>query len=124
MLISPNGNWNENKYWQMWQKIKKASNQGAITIKVGLSEHGFIFSANKHSKFFFFFLWPLLWHMEVPGPGAESQLHLLTYSTTTEALNLRCIYDLCFNLWQCWILGPPSKARDLTCIFKDAMLGS
>ena len=24
--------------------------------------------------FFFFLVWPLLWHVEVPGPGIESEL--------------------------------------------------
>ena len=29
------------------------------------------------------FLWPYLWHMEVPGPAVESELQLPAYTTAT-----------------------------------------
>ena len=29
-----------------------------------------------HNVFFVFFLWPYLWHMEVPGLGVELELQL------------------------------------------------
>ena len=38
-----------------------------------------VFSLSPHllvTNLFFFFLWPHLQHMEVPGPGVKSELHL------------------------------------------------
>ena len=46
----------------------------------------FTFKVVWHLDFFFFFfcfLGPRLLHVEVPGLGVESELHLLTYATTT-----------------------------------------
>ena len=47
----------------------------------------------------FLILWPHLWHMEVPVPGVESELYLLTM----------------LQLWQCHILFNPLRwAKDQT----------
>ena len=51
--------------------------------------------------------------------GAAAQ----AYTTATEMPDPRHICNLCHRLWQLWILNPLSKARDLTCILMDTMLG-
>ena len=43
-----------------------------------------------HLPPFFPFLGPLLWHMEVPRLGIESELQLPAYTTATAMLNLSC----------------------------------
>ena len=57
-----------------------------------------------------------LWHMEVPGPGAELELQLLAYTTSMATPNLNHICNLGCSLQQCQILKPLSKAGDQTCI--------
>ena len=50
-----------------------------------------------YSLFFFFFFGSLgtdPWHMEVPRKGAESELHGLTYATTTAMPDPSHICDL------------------------------
>ena len=64
-----------------------------------------------------FFLWLLLWHMEVLQLGVESQLQLPAYATATPDLSLAL--DLHHSSWQCQILNPMSEARDRTCILMD-----
>ena len=44
---------------------------------------------------------------------------LLAYATATAISDLSHLCDLCFRLWQRWILNPLSKARDQTCILMD-----
>ena len=64
--------------------------------------------------FFVSFLWPQLWHMEVPRPGVQSEL-LLPASTTASATpdpSRTC--DLHHSSRQHRILNPLSKARDQT----------
>ena len=70
---------------------------------------------------FFFFLGPLLWHMEVPRLGINSELQLLVYTTATAIAmpDLNCIFNLYHSSWQRWIPDPLSKARDGTCILLD-----
>ena len=65
-------------------------------------------------KLFFFFclLGPHLWHMEVPKPGAESELQLLAYITTTATRDPSCVCDLRHSSQQRQILNPLSEARD------------
>ena len=46
------------------------------------------------------------------------------YTTATAMLDPSHVCDLCCNLRQCWILNPPSEARDRTRILMDTMLGS
>ena len=65
----------------------------------------------------FVFFGPHLWHTEGPGPGVESELQLLTYTTAT--LDPSCICNLHRSLWQHRILNPLSEARDRTHILMD-----
>ena len=44
--------------------------------------------------FIYFFFWPYLWHMEVPGLGVELELQLPAYATATAMLNPSHICDL------------------------------
>ena len=37
---------------------------------------------------FLFFLWPYLWHMEVPGVGVEPELQVPAYTTVIATLDL------------------------------------
>ena len=73
----------------------------------------------KDSSFslFFFFLGLHQQHMDIPRLGVESELQLLANTTTTAALDLSSICDLCYSFQQYWILNPLSKARDWTYIF-------
>ena len=57
------------------------------------------------------FLQLLLLHMKVPRLG-ESELHLPAYATATAMPDLSCIGDLCYSLWQYWILNTLNEARD------------
>ena len=55
-------------------------------------------------------------HMEVPGLGVQSELHLPAYTIATAMPDLSHICDLYHSSRQCWILNPLSKTRNLTCI--------
>ena len=65
-------------------------------------------------------LGPLLWRMDVPRLGVESELQLPAYSTATAMLDPSLICDLHHSSRQHRILNPLSKARDETCILWDA----
>ena len=69
--------------------------------------------------FFFFFLEPFSWHLEVPRLGVKSELQLPDYARATAMLDPSYIFELHCSLWQCWILNPLSEARDWTHIFMD-----
>ena len=73
-------------------------------------------------KNFFFFLWPHLWHLEVPRLGVKMELQLPTYTTATPNLSQDC--SLCLSLWHRWILNLLSKTSAWTCILMDTMSGS
>ena len=66
--------------------------------------------------FFFVFLGPHLWHMEVPRLGVESELQLPAFTTATVTATATAMWDLSrvcdlpHGSWQCWILNPLSKA--------------
>ena len=64
---------------------------------------------------FFYFLWPHLLHMKVPGLGVESELKL------HQAPDPSYICNLHQSLWQCHILNPLREARDLTSILTETM---
>ena len=49
--------------------------------------------------YFFVFLGPHLWHMEVPRLGVELELQLLNSATATATLDPSCISDLRHSLW-------------------------
>ena len=59
---------------------------------------------------------PHLRHMEVPRLGVKSELQMPAYTTApaTATSDPSCIFDLRHSSWQCWILNPPSGARDQT----------
>ena len=63
---------------------------------------------SSHHFLFVCFLGLHLRHMEVPRPGAESEL--LAYITATAMPDPSCICDLLHSSWQCWILNPLSEA--------------
>ena len=62
---------------------------------------------------FFFFLGPHPRHTEVSRLGVKSELQLPAHATATATLDLSRICNLHHNLWQCQILNPLTKARDL-----------
>ena len=64
--------------------------------------------------FFFYFLWPCLWHMEVPRLGVKSELQLPAYATATTTRDPSHICDLCHSLLQHWILNLLGEVRDPT----------
>ena len=61
--------------------------------------------------FFFFFLGPHLWHMEVSSLGVESELQLLAYITATAMPDSSHVCDLHHSSQQHWILNPMFGAR-------------
>ena len=61
--------------------------------------------------FFLVFLGLLLWHMEVPRLGVQSELQPPACATTTATWDPSCICELHCSSWQCWILNPLSEAR-------------
>ena len=69
--------------------------------------------------FFFSFSGLHLWHMEVPRLGVESELQLMAFITAIAVLDLSCICDLHYSLWQCQILNPLNKVMDRTCVLMD-----
>ena len=66
--------------------------------------------------FVFVFLGSHLRDMEVPRPGAESELQLPAYTTATATPDLSRVYDLQHSSRQCLILNPLNEARDRTLI--------
>ena len=70
------------------------------------------------SFFFFCFLGPILWHIEVPRLGVESELQLPAYTTATTDPNHVC--NPHHSSRQHQILNPLNKARDQTRIHVDA----
>ena len=68
-------------------------------------------------RFFFFFLGPHLWHMEVPRPGMKSELQLPAYTTLWIRAASVTYVTAQDNVW---ILNPLSKARKRTHILTDA----
>ena len=59
----------------------------------------------------FFCLGLLLWLIEVPVLGDESEVQLLAYITATETLDLSHICSLHLSSQQCLIINPLNKAR-------------
>ena len=64
--------------------------------------------------FYFCFLGPHLWHMEVLRIGVQSELQLLAYATATAPSDLSCICNLYHSSWKHWILNPLSKTTSHT----------
>ena len=55
-------------------------------------------------SFFWSFLGPHPWRMEVPRIGVRSELQLLAYAPATVMPDPSHVSDLHHSLWQCWIL--------------------
>ena len=73
-----------------------------------------------YSLFFFFsFLGPHPWHIEVARLRVESELQLLVYATAAAMGDLSHVCNPHHSSWQCWIPNPPREARDLTYILMD-----
>ena len=72
-------------------------------------------------SFFFFFLYlrPHPWHMEVPRLGVEWEQQMLAYTTATTTQDPSHIFDLHHSSQQCRILNPWREARDQTHILMD-----
>ena len=68
----------------------------------------------------FCFFRAILWHMEVPRLGVESELQQPAYTTATAMRDPSCVYNLHHSSWQRWILNPLSGARDGTLVLTDA----
>ena len=69
--------------------------------------------------FFFCFLGPHPWHMEIPRLGVEWELQLSAYATATATRDPSRICDLHHSSRQCWIPDLLSEARDGTCVLMD-----
>ena len=67
------------------------------------------------SLFFWSFLGPHLWHMEVSRLGVKLELQLLAYATAMPKQDL----SLQHSSQQCWILNPLREAWDWTCVLMD-----
>ena len=70
-------------------------------------------------SFFFGFLEPHLWHMEVPRLRIESELKLMAYTTAVAMWDLSLICHLRHSSRQLQILNPLSKARGQIHILLD-----
>ena len=70
---------------------------------------------NHMCVFFFFFLAPPLWHMEVPRLGVKLELQLPAYTTATATPDSSHVCDIHHSSRQCQIFNPSSEARDWTC---------
>ena len=62
--------------------------------------------------FYFCFLGPHPWHIEVPSLGVQLEQQLPAYVTATATQDPSYICDLHRSSWQRQILDPLSKARD------------
>jgi len=69
--------------------------------------------------FFFAFLGPHPWHMEVPRLGGEWELELPAYTTATATPDPSQVCDPHHSSRQCRILNPLSETRDWTHILMD-----
>ena len=65
--------------------------------------------------YFFVFLGPCSWHMEVPRPGAELWLSLLATAMWEQSR----VCDLHHSSRQCRTLNPLSEASDGTHVLMD-----
>ena len=68
--------------------------QGFPSVILGLQ----IFYERRPFFFFFYFLGPHLWHMDVPRLGVESELHLQAYTTATATSDPSHVFNLCSTL--------------------------
>ena len=73
----------------------------------------------KYFLFFFCFLGPHLWHVEVPRLGAKEELELPADATATATWEPSHVCDLHHSSRQRQIPDPLSEARDRTHILRD-----
>ena len=100
--------------WRNFKNTKKRSKIKSLCIEINgknviYSWEEIILTLN---LFFFFFLGPHLWHVEVPRLGVKSELLLLVYTTATATQDLSHVCDLYHSSQQCQSLAHLSKARD------------
>ena len=71
------------------------------------------------TKFFFVFLGPHPWHMEVPRLRVKLELKLPAYTTATATQDLSHVCDLHHSSQHRWIINPLIKARNWIHILMD-----
>ena len=76
------------------------------------------------SFYFFFFLQPHLWYMEVLRATGQIEAVLPADTTATAMPAMSCICNLHHSSQQCRIRNWLSEARDGTCILTDTMFAS
>ena len=102
-------------YWTLWKKEDNIEKRGNLQIEIHLRYFIYLFMGILFiylSGIFSLacFLFPHLWHMEVPRLGAESELQLLDYTTATAAQDLSRSCDLHHSSRQRRILNPLREA--------------
>ena len=100
----------------LWVREDKRS-QSEITEAVCWDQVVFFFIF----YFYFCFLGPHLWHMDVPRLGVESDLQLPAYATSTRMWDPSCACSPQSSSWQRRILNPLREARDQTRILTDTI---
>ena len=76
--------------------------------------------SSKKIIFFFVFLGPHPWHIELPKLGVKSTVAAGLNHSYGNSSSEPCICNLHHSWWQRQILTPLSKARDHTCTLTDA----
>ena len=95
--------------------VLAASNTWYRIVNIVLLTKVTMLCINYIFRTFFFFLS----FMEALRLGVKLELQLPTYATGTETPDPSRTCGLCHSSWQCWILNPPSRARDWICVFMD-----
>ena len=67
----------------------------------------------------YLFLGPHPWHLEVPGLGVSSELHLPAYATVTQHQIWAASVTYTTSHGQCRILNPLRRDSDQTCVLMD-----
>ena len=99
--------------WQCWILTPLGESRDRTHILMDTSQVLNLLSHNGNSSFILFsFLWPRLWHMEVPRPGVKLELQLLAYTIATATQDPSSICS--HSSGQCRILNSLSEARDQT----------
>ena len=98
------------------------SKSQAFLLLVSISCPGGCTGLGKPVTFFFFFcfLGPHPWHVEVPRLGVSSELQLPAYTTATATPDLSRICDLHHSSQQRLVLNPLSEAKHRTCVLMNA----
>ena len=100
--------------------IKKDHKYPELTMQWHLLLSSFlIISSSFILSFFFSFLLPNLWHMEVPRARTGIRATAPDYITAMATPDPSRICDLHCSLWQCHIINPLSKTRGQTQILSE-----